>query len=159
MAGCSATTFCPNSFVTRGAVATVLSTALDLPPADDDHFTDDNTSPDEANINRVFEAGIMAGCTATTFCPTSSVKRGETMGFLHRAFGMAPAAVVPGATLASAEEPVDLQAAPMAPIAGEDPADWILDPAAAEDLKASDEEIGTTMDGTIGPQFACLVSP
>jgi hypothetical protein len=164
MAGCTATTFCPNSFVTRGAVATVLATALDLPPADDDHFTDDNSSPDEANINRVFEAGIMAGCTATTFCPTASVKRGETMRFLHRAFGTAPAAVAPDVvgpddTLASAGEGIDLQAAPMLTTAGEDPADWVLDPEAAHDLDPSHDAIGSIMDGTMSPQFGCLISP
>jgi hypothetical protein len=159
MAGCTATTFCPNSNVNRGAVATVLATALDLPPADDDHFTDDGGSPDEANINRVFEAGIMTGCTATTFCPTASVKRGETMRFLHRAFGAAPAAVAPDATLASADSATELRAAPMLTTAGEDPADWILDPESAADLDPSNEAIGSIMDGSMGLQFACLVGP
>ena len=160
MAGCTATTFCPNSFVTRGAVATVLADALNLPPADDDHFTDDETSPDESNINRVFEAGIMAGCTATTFCPTASVKRGETMGFLHRAFGTAPAAASRpmrrwrARTRPSGSRPRRWRRSP-----ARIPADWILDPEAAHDLDPSHDAIGSIMDGTMSPQFGCLVGP
>jgi len=81
------------------------------------------------------------------------------MGFLHRAFGTAPAAVVPDATPASADSALDLQAAPMATIAGEDPAEWILDPEAAHDLDPSHDAIGLIMDGTMSPQFGCLVGP
>ena len=46
----------------------------------------------EANINAVAEAGIMAGCTATTFCPSVKLTRGQTMRFLHTAFGSPPPA-------------------------------------------------------------------
>ena len=177
MAGCTATTFCPNSKVTRGEMATVLATAKALPPAADDHFTDDETSPDEASINSVAEAGYMAGCTATTFCPTVTIKRGETMGFLHRAFGTGPAAVVPSGTLAASDASTSLQdgeslqggpiltGADEGTSTGEDPADWGVDPEAVTGADAagasgvSDETVGTLMDGTIGAQFACLIGP
>lgn len=163
MAGCTATTFCPTSKVTRGAMATVLATARALPPAADDHFSDDDGSPDEASINAVAEAGFMAGCTTTTFCPTVTIKRGETMGFLHRAFGSAPAAVAPTGTLATLDSPDGLQNWPMLTAAGEDPAGWSADPAAAAEAAlaqgAADETVGTLMDGTMGLQFACLVGP
>jgi Lysyl oxidase/S-layer homology domain len=175
MAGCSMTTFCPAGTVSRGAIATILATALNLPPTATDHFTDDNSSPDEAAINEVAEAGIMAGCTATTFCPTTKIKRGETMAFLHRAFGTAPAAVAPGAgSLASADEPgllaglgggtADVQNGAMLTSAdtdasandqvAEDPADWVADPDPSD---ATQDAIGPLMDGSLGPQFACVI--
>ena len=53
-------------------MATFLARALDLPPASSDHFTDDNGTAHEDNINRLFEAGITTGCTATKFCPEGS---------------------------------------------------------------------------------------
>ena len=178
MTGCSTTTFCPAGTVSRGAIATVLAKALDLPDTDNDHFTDDNGSPDEPAINEVAEAGIMAGCTATTFCPTTKVKRGETMAFLHRAFGSAPAAVAPAAGTAAVETDEsgllaglggaapDLQnAAMLTPADGdvaaddqsaEDPADWAAVPAPS-DVTADD--VGPLLDGTLGPQFACVIGP
>ena len=49
-------------------MASFLARALDLPPADEDHFTDDDGAHEDA-INRIAEAGITTGCTATRFCP------------------------------------------------------------------------------------------
>ena len=37
------------------------------------------------DINRVAKAGITPGCTATTYCPTNPVARGQMAAFLHRA--------------------------------------------------------------------------
>ena len=53
-------------------MATFLDRALDLPDATQDYFTDDNGSTHEDAINRVAEAGIASGCTATTFCPNGT---------------------------------------------------------------------------------------
>ena len=165
MAGCSSTTFCPAGTVSRGAIATILAKALKLPPAADDHFTDDASSSDEPGINAVAEAGIMAGCTATTFCPTTKIHRGETMAFLHRAFGAAPAAVAPDAgSLAlgpgSVQNGVMLTPADGDPATAdqvaEDPADWV--PATAPS-DGSDDAIGPLVDGSLGPQFACVLGP
>ena len=38
----------------------------------------------EDNINRLFEAGITTGCTATKFCPKDPVTRGQMSTFLDR---------------------------------------------------------------------------
>jgi len=83
--GCTMTTFCPNQVVTRGQMAAFLDRALDLPPATQDWFTDDETSTFEASINRVREANIATGCTATTYCPNQAVTRGQMAAFLYRA--------------------------------------------------------------------------
>ncbi len=88
--GCTSTTFCPNGIVTRGQLATFLTRALSLPATSTDYFTDDETNKHEANINRLREAGITFGCTATTFCPDGLVTRGQMASFLMRAFDRPP---------------------------------------------------------------------
>ena len=88
--GCTSTRFCPGDPVTRGQMATFLTRALDLPPAGADHFTDDD-GPHEDNINRIAEAGITTGCTATRFCPNGIVNRGQMASFLARALDLPPA--------------------------------------------------------------------
>ena len=85
--GCHPTTFCPNGKIAKDAMAVVLARALSLPATENDHFTDDQGNRYEAAINSVAEAGLMIGCTATTFCPSSKVKRGQAMRILHTAFG------------------------------------------------------------------------
>jgi Tol biopolymer transport system component len=84
--GCSAERYCPDDSVTRGQMAAFLARALDLPNATKDYFTDDETSIFEADINRLAEAGITTGCTsATTYCPTQTVTRGQMAAYLDRA--------------------------------------------------------------------------
>ena len=83
--------FCPKATVTRQMMAAFLSRALDLPPATQDYFTDDETSSMEGSINRVAEAGIAFGCTTTTFCPTRPVTRAQMASFIVRAFDVPPA--------------------------------------------------------------------
>ena len=86
--GCSATLFCPDASVTRGQMAAFLDRALSLPRTTTDFFTDDNGTTFEANINRLAASGITKGCTATTFCPTATVTRGQMAAFLDRAFAL-----------------------------------------------------------------------
>lgn len=88
--GCTPTTFCPNGKVSRATMATILARAMALPPTGTDRFTDDQGLGSEASINAVAEAGIMGGCTATTFCPSAKVNRGQLVVFLHRALTVAP---------------------------------------------------------------------
>jgi hypothetical protein len=83
--GCSATTFCPNTTITRGQMAAFLARALDLPPTSNDYFTDDETSIFEGEINRVAAAGITSGCGGGKYCPTLIVTREQMAAFLHRA--------------------------------------------------------------------------
>jgi hypothetical protein len=83
--GCADGLYCPDDSVTRGQMAAFLARALDLPNATKDYFTDDETSIFEADINRLAEAGITTGCTsATTYCPTQTVTRGQMAAYLYR---------------------------------------------------------------------------
>ncbi len=83
--GCGTKTFCPGGTVTRGQMAAFLGRAFKLAPTSVDYFTDDETSIFEGDINRLAASKITAGCGAKTFCPTSTVSRGEMAAFLHRA--------------------------------------------------------------------------
>lgn len=83
--GCAATLYCPNDPVTRGQMASFLARMFDLPATSTDFFTDDDGTTHEADINRLAEADITTGCTATTFCPKASVRRDEMASFLARA--------------------------------------------------------------------------
>jgi len=83
--GCSETAFCPADPVTRGQMASFLSRALALPAPTTDHFTDDNGTAHEDAINRIAEAGITPGCSATRFCPNGFVSRQQMAAFLYRA--------------------------------------------------------------------------
>jgi Tol biopolymer transport system component len=84
--GCGPGLFCPKAEVKRDQMASFLARALALPPTATDYFTDDETNTHEQNINRLRAAGITTGCTATTYCPTKTVTRGQMAAFLHRAF-------------------------------------------------------------------------
>lgn len=88
---CGPGLFCPTGVVTRAMMADFIAHALALPPATKDHFTDDNGHPSEDNINRLADAGITRGCTATTYCPEGSVTRAQMASFLTRAYDLPPA--------------------------------------------------------------------
>ncbi len=68
-------------------MATFLDRAFDPPTTANDFFTDDEASSHEGAINRIREAEISFGCTATKFCPKNPVTRGQMTAFLHRAMG------------------------------------------------------------------------
>jgi len=85
--GCGGSNYCPNANVTRAQMAVFLDRALGLPPATGDHFTDDEGNFAEESINRLFEAEITTGCTATTFCPNGTVTREQMAAFLDRGYG------------------------------------------------------------------------
>ncbi len=80
--------FCPDQSVTRGQMAAFLVRALDLPSTTTDHFSDDDGSVFEANINALAESGITKGCGGDNFCPNRSVTRGEMAAFLDRALDL-----------------------------------------------------------------------
>jgi S-layer homology domain len=86
--GCTTTAFCPNSVVTREQMASFLARARNLPAASRDFFTDDENSVHEADINRVAQAGIAAGCGGGRYCPTRTISREEMASFLARAFNL-----------------------------------------------------------------------
>jgi hypothetical protein len=86
--GCGADRFCPGQSVTRGQVASLLSTAFSLPEATTRHFDDDSVHA--GAIDRVAEAGITSGCAAslTSFCGSDPVLRWHTAVFVARAMGL-----------------------------------------------------------------------
>jgi hypothetical protein len=83
--GCSDDRYCPSDDITRGQMAAFLRRALGLPGSTTDHFTDDDDSLFEADINALADAGITKGCGGTDFCPDAAVTRGQMAAFLRRA--------------------------------------------------------------------------
>ncbi len=83
--GCGPETFCPKMPVTRAQMASFLARVLHLPRARTDYFSDDNSSPHQADINSLAAAGITAGCGLRKFCPDATVTRGQMAAFLRRA--------------------------------------------------------------------------
>ncbi|HEX7225621.1 MAG TPA: PQQ-dependent sugar dehydrogenase [Candidatus Limnocylindria bacterium] len=86
--GCGGGRYCPDESVTRAEMAAFLSRALDLPATNEDFFTDDDSHPLEASINRVAAAGIAFGCTSTRYCPNNPVTRAQMASFIDRAFDL-----------------------------------------------------------------------
>lgn len=87
--GCDANSFCPRQTVTRGQMASFIARAMDLPVASGDHFSDDDDSVHEDNINRLFEAGVTSGCgSGDGFCPEDLLNRGQMAVFLARALNL-----------------------------------------------------------------------
>ena len=90
--GCNPPTndkYCPDRTVIRGEMASFVVRALDLPPAVDDHFVDDEESVHQGAINSLYEAGITKGCNPPEndrFCPEAPTTRGQMAAFLGRAF-------------------------------------------------------------------------
>ena len=82
--GCGGGRYCPDDPVTRGQMASFLARALELPPTSVDAFSDDNGTTHEDAINRLAASGIASGCTATRYCPSATVIRGQMASFLAR---------------------------------------------------------------------------
>lgn len=83
--------FCPDSKVTRGAMAAFLVRALGyFDDGGGDLFIDDDGSIFESDIDKLGTAGVTKGCNPPTndrFCPDSAVTRGQMAAFLRRALG------------------------------------------------------------------------
>lgn len=82
--------YCPRAHVSRGQMASFLQRALDLPPAEQDHFSDDDGSAHEDAINAVAEADITRGCGPDRFCPDAPVLRAQMASFLARGLDLPP---------------------------------------------------------------------
>lgn len=94
----SNTRFCPDRAVTRAEMATFLTRALSLASSNVDKFSDDNTSPHEANIQALAQAKITLGCNPPTndkYCPSKAVTRAEMATFLTRGLGLDPITPLP----------------------------------------------------------------
>lgn len=87
--GCGPDLYCPTETVTRGQLAAMLARALDLPPSDEQPFTDvDGPFADE--VAAVAAAGITEGCAPDLYCPTDAVTRGQLAGLLVPALELDP---------------------------------------------------------------------
>jgi uncharacterized protein YkwD len=85
--GCGSGRFCPEERVNRGQMATFLQRALDLsarPPAGVADVPAGHTHA--GAVGALQRAGITQGCSATRFCPTDGVTRGQMATFLQRSF-------------------------------------------------------------------------
>lgn len=85
--GCGDRTYCGDEPVTRGQMAAFISRAFDLPAATQDYYSDDDGNIFENAINKMIEAGISNGCSASSFCAEREVTRAQMAIFLVRALG------------------------------------------------------------------------
>ena len=84
--GCPGGGFCPADPVTRGQMATFLTTALGLPPGDGSGFVDVGAGhPHVAGIGALVEARITGGCGGGAYCPSQAVTRAQMATFLRNA--------------------------------------------------------------------------
>ena len=77
----------PNGPVTRDQMATFLTRALQLEPAQSDSFDDDAGNAHQGSINALAASGITQGCDAAArrYCPAGPVRRDQMASFLARA--------------------------------------------------------------------------
>jgi hypothetical protein len=78
--------YCPGHPIFRAHMATFLARALELPPAEQDYFDDDDRSMHEDNINRIAEAGIALGVSPRRFHAGGYVTRAQMATFLAKGF-------------------------------------------------------------------------
>ena len=84
MPGCTTHRFCPSTVVTKGRMAVYLARALRLTTMAPNTFSDVPSSL-SSGVRKVVAAGIMSGCSATRFCPDSSITRGRMAALLVKA--------------------------------------------------------------------------
>ena len=84
--GCTPTAYCPNQFLTRGQMATLLARALELPVSSTSNFIDIVGSTHVSAIRAIAAAGITRGCTSTAYCPNQPLTRGQMATLLASAF-------------------------------------------------------------------------
>ena len=99
MRGTSATTFAPFAEVTRQQMAVLLGRFIDVAPTGPGGSDIDEVKPDDDNfrdlsavsvdthtaIRKIYELGVTAGSSATTFSPNQRVSRGQMAAFITRA--------------------------------------------------------------------------
>ena len=86
---CARGRFCPKAHVSRARMASYLSRGLKLTASSGGHFTDVHASTAfVSSINRLVPAGVAISCASHRFCPSRSITRAETAGFLQRALSI-----------------------------------------------------------------------
>jgi uncharacterized delta-60 repeat protein len=89
--GASRTAYGPGQGIRRDQMASFLVNLITasgglLPPAAEDHFTDDDDSVHEDRINRLADAGLVTGVGETTYEPQQVVSRGQMASLLVAAY-------------------------------------------------------------------------
>lgn len=90
VSGCSTSPlkYCPTNYVTRAQMAIFLQKSIYgpsfIPPNQDPTFTDTSGHWAEDWIEALKNDGITSGCGAGTFCPNTTVTRGQMAIFLLR---------------------------------------------------------------------------
>ena len=89
--GCGARAYCPSGTIRREQMASFLARAANLRHgAGSDHFGDDDASPHEPDLDRIFFAGIGGACGSDRACPRAPVLREQMAAFLYRTVHAAP---------------------------------------------------------------------
>ena len=102
VAGSDEGRFDPARWLTRGQLASILSRAIEtttgepLPPGTD-RFDDDDGSTHEAAIDRLAEAGVVAGIGAARYAPAAPVTRAQFAAMLARTHQLLVGALPAGA--------------------------------------------------------------
>ena len=88
--------YCPDRSVTRAQMASFLTRAFDLAPAEPAAFTDTDGNVHSGNIDALAAANITLGCSTTParYCPDRPVTRAEMATFLARAVNLVPRAEI-----------------------------------------------------------------
>ena len=86
--------YCPYRSVTRAEMASFLTRAFDLAPAEPVGFADTVGNPHADSIDALASANITIGCSASParYCPNRPVTRAEMATFLARAVNLVPRA-------------------------------------------------------------------
>lgn len=86
LSGCGDDRFCPDEELTRGQMATLIATALDLSDEGSGYFGDVDGTEHAQGINMLAAAGVTRGCSVVAFCPEERVTRGQLASLLVRGF-------------------------------------------------------------------------
>ena len=88
--------YCPDQPVTRAQMASFLTRAFDLPPAETAGFADMVGNVHSDNIDALAASNITLGCSThpARFCPDRPVTRAEMATFLARAANLVPRAEI-----------------------------------------------------------------
>lgn len=78
-------TYRPGASVTRAQVATILAAWLELPPSDDDRFTDTADSVHRRSINALAEIGVASGTADGRYLPANPIQRDQAASLVFGA--------------------------------------------------------------------------
>ncbi|MBL8229179.1 MAG: S-layer homology domain-containing protein [Bryobacterales bacterium] len=88
--GCTETTYCPDAPVTRGQMAVFVTRSVHgdtFSFTPQPYFTDVQPAhPFFSYVQKMKDFGFTSGCSATEYCQTASITRGQMSAFIVRAF-------------------------------------------------------------------------